>query len=199
MSKKTSLVKLLAIFFLFALPLFVANQMFSDQEYLRDRQKTNNGTLIVPPKPLPDVELFDPLGDQDDGKLFGKWTLFYITGSDCDEACVNNLYAMRQIRLTAGEHTRRVQRALFYWNGVPSNVVDNFENYAGQLIVKESGNTNELMREHFKLNDGANPVVTNRLYVIDPNGNLIMFYEPGVDPIGIIKDLSKLLRASRIG
>jgi cytochrome oxidase Cu insertion factor (SCO1/SenC/PrrC family) len=38
-----------------------------------------------------------------------------------------------------------------------------------------------------------------RVYIIDPLGNLMMYYPPGAEPGGMLKDLQKLLKYSQIG
>jgi cytochrome oxidase Cu insertion factor (SCO1/SenC/PrrC family) len=38
-----------------------------------------------------------------------------------------------------------------------------------------------------------------RVYIIDPLGNLMMYYPPDADPSGMLKDLKKLLKYSKIG
>ncbi len=38
-----------------------------------------------------------------------------------------------------------------------------------------------------------------QLLVMDPLGNIMLFYNAGFDPYGVKKDLKKLLRASQIG
>jgi hypothetical protein len=39
----------------------------------------------------------------------------------------------------------------------------------------------------------------DRIYLIDPLGNLVLRYAPGADPSGIRRDLARLLRLSQIG
>ena len=51
----------------------------------------------------------------------------------------------------------------------------------------------------FRLNDADDPLKAERIYIIDPLGNLMMSYSPGVNPRDIHNDLKKLLRGSRIG
>ena len=51
----------------------------------------------------------------------------------------------------------------------------------------------------FRLKDADDPENAGRIYIIDPQGNLMMSYAPNVNPGDIYKDLKKLLRSSRIG
>ena len=37
------------------------------------------------------------------------------------------------------------------------------------------------------------------VYIVDPNGNLVFFYEISVDPALIKEDLKRLLKVSQIG
>ena len=41
--------------------------------------------------------------------------------------------------------------------------------------------------------------VVNRIYLIDPIGNLVLSYQPDSDPSKMRRDLSRLLRVSQIG
>jgi len=47
--------------------------------------------------------------------------------------------------------------------------------------------------------DGIPMQDAKRVYIIDPLGNLMMYYPPGADPGGMLKDLKKLLKYSKIG
>jgi hypothetical protein len=41
--------------------------------------------------------------------------------------------------------------------------------------------------------------VPDRVYVVDPLGNLFMFYEPDAPPKGLLEDMKRLLKLSHIG
>ena len=47
--------------------------------------------------------------------------------------------------------------------------------------------------------DGVSMQGAERIYIVDPLGNLMMYYPPGADPGGMHKDLKKLLKYSKIG
>jgi hypothetical protein len=42
-------------------------------------------------------------------------------------------------------------------------------------------------------------VAANRIYVVDPLGNLVLSYAPQADRRGVLKDLRQLLKLSHIG
>ena len=50
----------------------------------------------------------------------------------------------------------------------------------------------------FRIDD--TPILdAGRVYIVDPLGNLMMYYRPDADAGGLLKDLRKLLKFSRIG
>ena len=46
---------------------------------------------------------------------------------------------------------------------------------------------------------GHSPAAPDRVYLIDPLGNLMMFYAVDARPKGMLEDLKKLLRLSHVG
>jgi cytochrome oxidase Cu insertion factor (SCO1/SenC/PrrC family) len=159
----------------------------------------SHGELITPPRPLPDVMLIDPMASPQDADehLHGKWTLLYVHPGECETDCAGYLYRMRQIRLVLGQNAHRLQRV---WitdvNG--RNLRSQLEEYRGQLVLDLDGPGSRLI-EALKISPADNPLQSGHLYLIDPLGNLLMRYSPATDPGGIIKDLRRLMKYSRIG
>lgn len=192
--------KLLLIFFLFALPLLSAVIWHLNIDRWRPGTTTNYGALIVPARPLAP---FDMLGM--DGAhitqdfLRGKWTLIYIGAAACEAACRGNLYKMRQVRVALNEKMERVQRL---WvlsdapHATPSAAL--LSEHMGLVVAKPD--TAEL--EHFMIqfnHPGDPPAGQDRVYLIDPLGNLMMQYPADADPKGLLKDLQRLLITSWVG
>jgi hypothetical protein len=46
---------------------------------------------------------------------------------------------------------------------------------------------------------GIAPETADRLYLIDPLGNLMMSYAPDAKPKGLLEDLKRLLGLSQVG
>ena len=69
----------------------------------------------------------------------------------------------------------------------------------GQRVIVEPGLDKYLLLRKFEIGNGDLPIEAQRLYIIDPLGNLMMSYPPDINPRGIMKDLKKLLKFSRIG
>jgi hypothetical protein len=47
--------------------------------------------------------------------------------------------------------------------------------------------------------DGVAPLAAQRVYLIDPLGNLMMSFAPGSKPKGMLTDLKRLLGLSHVG
>jgi hypothetical protein len=48
-------------------------------------------------------------------------------------------------------------------------------------------------------NSFFNKLKKNHLYLVDPLGNIFMYYQKDFNPKGLKKDIKKILKVSRIG
>jgi len=198
LSSRQGLVLLLLIFLA---PTFVAWVMHhSGEGGWKPSGATNSGMLIHPARPLQlpvDMQIDDrPLNDY----LRGKWTILYAGGVDCGEACNTSLYNMRQVHILQNEKMRRVQR-LFVMRGdtLPPELAGLLEKeYPKMAVVRITQGQLERIARFFSVDDV--PLLdAGRIYLVDPLGNLMMYYPQGADPRGMHKDLKKLLKNSKIG
>jgi len=72
------------------------------------------------------------------------------------------------------------------------------KDYRETAVTLLSARQAEQMAAYFLI-DGTPMMGGERVYLIDPLGNLMMFYPPDADPSGMLKDLRKLLKYSKIG
>ena len=186
---------------LFMAPAFVAWVMHhSGEEGWRPEGTTNRGTLVHPARPLSmpaDMMVADvPANDY----LQGKWTLLYIGDADCNDVCNNNLYNMRQVNIAQNENMKRVQRMyLVRDEAVPGMLVELLDKeYPKMQVVLVPDALAEQFAAGFLI-DGVSMDAAERVYIIDPLGNLMMYYAADADPGGMLKDLKKLLKYSKIG
>ena len=192
-------ITLILIILIFVAPVAGSWLLLNFTDVAEQHNKANHGDLIIPPRPLPNIKLIDPLSQTNRGQLHGKWSMLYIADDSCDQVCIENLYKMRQIRLATGKHYQRVQRVLLMQHGDTGGIAQIFRDYSGQMLMATDNiNMNKFM-ENFRFEQNENPAQKHRIYLVDPLGNLMMRYSPGSNPDGIIKDLGRLLRASRIG
>lgn len=186
---------------LFITPMIIAWVLYNSVDDWGSRATKNHGELVRPAKPL---TAFD-LQRQDGGKFDLEdmkhiWTVVYIGNQSCDQTCADILYKTRQSRLAQGKEISRVQR-LFVLNKIKLSPAEKttIENSHPDLIVA-NGDDNQLARfmRQFAI-DGKDVAVAQRVYIVDPLGNLMMSYEPDFEGPGLIKDLQRLLRISQIG
>ncbi len=187
---------------LFLSPMLIAWIMhLSGQQGWLPEGTTNQGVLVEPPRPLvlPAGTPSAAGGVIQEDYLRGKWTLLYIGATDCGETCRTNLYHLRQVRLAQGEHIKRVQRLFLVADTTTLEpLADVLHEYpdmtTGALAPAQSAELAPLF-----MIDGIPAHGAERIYLIDPLGNLMMYYQAGADPRGMIKDLKRLLKYSRIG
>lgn len=193
--------KLVLIFALFFLPLLLATLWF---QVVRtgaiNLGSKSNGELIVPAAPFTEFSLNEQGSDKpfvlDDVR--GKWTILYVPGESCDDACQKTLLDIRQARLALNHRMERVQRVLLVENK-PGFNAEAQEAFIGLRIVGgDKANiadiTSQMSAAQSKLE-----TKTNIIYLIDPFGNLMMRYTPDQLPRPLFKDLKHLLKVSRIG
>jgi len=114
--------------------------------------------------------------------LRGKWVLVTTDGAACDAYCEKKLYFVRQVRRAQGKDMNRVERLwLLADGGAPRPEV---------LAAIEGSRVAAFKDANFS---------PDHIYVIDPLGNLMMRFPRDPEPSMVIKDLQRLLKASRIG
>ena len=124
--------------------------------------------------------------------LRGVWLFVMTDRSACDEACAKKLYFMRQIRVTqAGERHRLTMVAA---------------QRCGRDAAEGAGrvpDTRRLVADPAAvaawLPAGAGTKDSDHLYMVDPNGNLMMRFPKDPNPGKIKADVTKLLKWSSIG
>jgi cytochrome oxidase Cu insertion factor (SCO1/SenC/PrrC family) len=161
----------------------------------------NYGTLVEPPRPLQEFRMTDLEGNPAGlDALKGKWTLLYVGGTECGEPCRQGLFNIERVRLTQGDEMERVQSLYLAPASLDSRVIEErlveYEGLRGYTIAPGEL---EAMAPGFDWAGATGPGEAERVYVIDPLGNLMMFYPGGAEPTGMKKDLKRLLKVSQIG
>lgn len=196
---KKSRITLLALLLLFIVPLLLSWWLFYYADGQVPTKSASHGDLITPPRPLPDANLYNPVFPDTQYTLYGKWSLVSLSANSCDNMCLENMYRMRQIQMAAGRYSRRVQRLVLIKNTTLAEMLaGQLQDYRGQLSLDIDA-VDEKFIHAFRINEDEDLFSQGRLYIIDPLGNLMMSYPHDADPIGIIKDLKRLLKLSMIG
>ena len=151
----------------------------------RERQ-VNYGTLIAQPAPPIAGRTLDglPFGLAD---LRGKWVVLAAAGGACDASCATRLFASRQARTIQNADRDRIVRV---W-----------------LVTDDVAPSPQVLREHEDVQvmrvapatADALPAGARTLLLVDPLGNVVLEWPADPDIKAVARDLTRLLRASRIG
>jgi len=196
-NKKNKLI-IIIIVLVFITPSILSWYVFNYTNFLESRGTSNYGEIITPPIQLENLSLIDPLNEERNDTLHGKWSMIYVAES-CDEVCMQNVYRMRQIHMGMGKHSLRVQKVLFLTNQDIDELSLLFTNYKGQQVINTNTTDINILLDKFRFKSFNDPTKSQRIYISDPLGNLMISYPFDINPKGILKDLKKLLRASHIG
>jgi hypothetical protein len=171
----------------------------------------NHGDLVEPPVPLPDLALprtdeprpevagaATPAGvaaaSMSQTLLKGKWTLLYLGAGSCSAGCRTDLYNTRQVRAALGRDRERVQR-VFLAEGACCDFEWLRVQQPDLITVRAGADIAPLVA----ILERAHRAATDRVYLVDPLGNLMMSYALDARPKGMLEDLKKLLRLSHVG
>jgi len=144
--------------------------------YLFPRDKQVNYGELLPTRPPPDGGV---LAD-----FKGRWVLAVAAPSGCDTHCAATLYGTRQARTIQGRQMDRIARVwLVTDDGAP----------AAPLLAEHP----DLAVRHGTL--AAWPAGSERIYLVDPLGNLVLAWPRDPDIKKMAADIGRLLKASRIG
>ncbi len=180
--------QLLLIAAVFFVPLFFAGWLYYKGELIQPTGKTNAGALL---EPL--INLNDELPGSvliESGR--GYWLLVYQNTGLCGDQCRDGLYTTRQIRLMLGKEMDRVRRIFLHGETLPDTVFLAAEHQG--LISFSDDELSKLLKQK-----KPSELAAGGYYLIDPHGNLVMYFHPGIRPGDMIDDIKRLLKLSRIG
>ena len=166
---------------MFILPIAFGTLFFYANPNYFSESTVNYGELVRPVITTDDTDI------EIDGSasLQGIWTMAYVS-SRCDDACEKAVTDMKTIRTLMNDDMRRIQRMIIIKdNSTPKN---RDESLIKAKITSE------------KLTQNLKKYTENAIYLIDPIGNIMLYYDPqNIDIRLVIKDLKRLFKYSRIG
>ena len=210
-------IKLIALMTIIFVPISSATWLFVRSEGMEfSGNTTNRGTLITPVLDITELGLMD----SDGSALFQRfedsvanidpanydprpWMLVYLGSESCDEVCIERLYFLRQLHRRLGSDERRVER----WYAVVGDSglridqasVEHFETVLPRmkLAASEEGRLRETLSATHA--GDADPIAEHYIYLVDPVGNVMLYFTPEQGPEDILTDLNKLLDQSSLG
>ncbi len=158
---------------------------------------TNQGELVTPARPLPDVILAKEGGSTTTAELFrGHWSILYVAKADCDADCGQALGVSRAVVQALGADAPRVRRVLLV--AAPCCSASLPGRAPGLGIAWLAGEDGERLAGAFPARDGRR-FPAGQSYLVDPLGNLMMSYPAGTLEQPVLRDLEHLLKLSHIG
>ena len=185
---------LLLVVACFVLPLAAAWLLIG---HWRPESSAQHGELLNPARPV--ALRFDLLDGKpaDETAFRGRWVLAYVgSAAECDARCRIGLYDMRQVRLALGKDMDRVKTLLLVDAMPPTGFRDWLAAEHPATLVGVADTANRIaLADAF----GRPGRVGEWMYLLDPLGNLLMRYPVDTEPRGLLKDLQRLLKWSKIG
>ena len=158
---------------------------------------SNKGELI---QPVIDVEALALVNEasealQREDITQRKWQMVYFAGADCDEACNEALYKIRQVNKAVGKNAYRLRRLIVHLDKPDAAFVE--------LIGREYPQASRLYADRQTVMAALQAVGprpdTNEVYLMDPLGNIMMRFTHDMPGKWLIHDLNKLFKVSQIG
>ena len=165
-------VKFLLIVSVFILP-FIFAKYFFDTNATSSRGTTNHGAFLTK-----DVNIKNLSDDN-------HWILLQVIDSECSSVCKDNMHMLRQINTALGKDMDRVKRYVIYENTL-KNLVD-LNNYPKVIVLENNKNIYNTLTK-----------MDERIFVADPFGKIILGYKNDFVAKGLLKDIKKLLKFSKI-
>lgn len=204
-------ITLILLFAVFAAPVLIA-YFFLHTGFYASKPTSNQGDLISPPLQVSSLQL----ANFDTNK---KWWLLYVPPSHCEKACENSLYQMRQVRTALGEEMTRVERVVVHVHPRQEKLEQLLQTEFKEFKQTEADSANvDLMLNNAldhsiqagtlntPLEHKEKAVEAGRIYIVDPMGLIMLSYPAFADEResilkgkSLLKDLTKLLKESRIG
>lgn len=184
---------LLLLLMVFALPLLIVVAM---HKFDWRPHSSSHGELIIPARKLQmPPNLMDIKGAAVRSGLWqDKWSLVYIA-DDCQQTCADRLHTMRQLHATLAKDIERVQRILL----APAGQLQTLQsNYPDLLILSNPSAPLADLRKQFDM-PNISAGGDDRIYLVDPLGNLMMSFPATVAPADMRKDLLRLLASAWAG
>lgn len=179
-------------------PFAIAWYLATNPELVQDRKKGNYGHLITPARPFSyeDFSARPVTAVENLPEIKGRWVLIQIApDGGCGAVCRDTVHKTGQLRLMLNKELTRVRRLLLVPGGEPRPDIQAIT--AADQTLLAAGLSEDVRK---RLTEAVGTDLADGLVILmDPFANVMMWYAPGFDPYGALRDLQRLLRVSQIG
>jgi len=195
---------------MFLLPLVMAWLMYSGSIELRPASTRNLGLLLQPPVAIAlEESLVSASGDDEQsremkgGELAGllneHWVILHAVPDPCEARCLGAITELRQIHRASGRHQSRIRIAMLLKDHKQAELNRQLNDiYSSFHLTGNPGGDLWNTLEEITRSATSETDVAGSNYLIDPLGNIMMYYEAGADPNDLKKDLKRLLTWSKL-
>ena len=184
---------LLLMLVFFAVPIIVVIMMYR----LNWRPTGDSiGELVTPARLINSaLELQDSSGEKVKPQFWKeRWSIVYVA-DECQQQCMGKLHDMRQLHVSLYKDMMRAQRVLLTTTQDVSKIKSD---YPDMIIINQPVVSMGGFAQQFQIAQ-EDAATSNRLYLVDPLGHLMMSYRPDVPLADVRKDITRLLRYSWAG
>lgn len=183
MNEKNSYMKLFLVMMIFVLPIIVSWFLYSFHDKFRFKT-LNYGTLVSPSINV------EKILKKDSKK---QWQIVYAPKVCTAEQADKLMFTLHQLRIALGKDRDRVNLVLLVDPQCQIKDTHDFSKFVftDQQFMQLQHSFNQVNNKNFVTND--------KIYLVDPLGNLFMYYTSTTNPMNILKDLKKVLEVSQIG
>ncbi len=168
-------IKFLSIIFVFMSPFLFAYYYFLNDATVT-RGTTNYGTFLQ-------EQIIIEKGNKSKDQY---WMIVQVISNNCDAKCQDNIHMLRQVNTALGKDMDRVRRYIILQNNNLENNVYT-QNYPKVIVLDDS---EKIYNKLSKMEE--------EVFIADPFGNIILGYKKDFKAKGLLKDLKKLLKFSKI-
>ena len=184
--------QLILVLFVFAAPIAGAF-------LYKPKAFSNYGDIYTPVRPVDNLLMTGKGGEVELDSMRRQWILLVTANGTCDSVCEENILKVRQLRFMQNNNMVRI-RTVFLHINLPVAISDDLAaKYSPIESYSAQADDYEKWIPVLELENAPVEAQRNRVYIIDPAGNLMMSYPAAAEPKQIQKDLKRLLKTSQIG
>jgi len=155
--------------------------------YLLPDDQSNHGVLLSPVLSVTDLGL-----PEQEITPERQWRLIQVS-PNCEDSCLAKIYEQRQMHIALGKLAARIDRVLLTGTPLADKTKADLPRLAVESFNLDNLSTNVTSRiSEADLND-------NITFVVDPFGNIMLYFTSAHDYRAQMSDLKKLLKLSTIG